>query len=141
MYTKVVLIFSNEDLMKRDRSDYADMWSYFPSADVSYQVGIPISQGKDGECTPVVYNGALVIVDEADNIMYDNPSIFHTFIQGSCCIALTATPDDGDVDTIETNILKHMSFKRFDYIAVDKDFGELQINTINAGDKVKYVID
>ena len=36
MYTKVVLIFSNEDLMKRDRSDFADMWSYFPGADFSY---------------------------------------------------------------------------------------------------------
>ena len=29
MYTKVVIIFSNEDLMKRDQADFADMWHYF----------------------------------------------------------------------------------------------------------------
>ena len=29
MYTKVVIIFSNEDLMKRGQADFADMWHYF----------------------------------------------------------------------------------------------------------------
>ena len=101
MYTKVEIIFSNEDLMKRDRSDFADMWSYFPSADISYQVGIPSSHEKDGEHTPVLFSGALVIVDEADAIMYDNPSMFHKYIQGNCCVAYTATPDDGDDESIE----------------------------------------
>lgn len=68
-----------------------------------------------------MYNGALVIVDEADTLMYDNPSLFHAFIQGNCCIAFTATPDDGDTKSVEATILKHMSFKRFDYTPVDKE--------------------
>lgn len=84
------------------------MWSYFDQADVSYQVGIPTSQAKDGQYTPVFYKGALVIVDEVDCIMYENPSMFHAFIQGNCCVAFTATPDDGEADTIEATILKHM---------------------------------
>lgn len=36
MYNKVVLVFSNEDLMKRDQADFADMWAYFKSAAVLY---------------------------------------------------------------------------------------------------------
>ena len=66
-----------------------------------------------------------MIVDEADCIMYDNPSMFHSFIQGNCCIAFTATPDDGDAESVESTILDHMSFKRFDYIAVEKDCAEV----------------
>lgn len=72
----------------------------------------------NGEYTTVVLKGALIIVDEADSIMYDNPSAFHTFIQGNCCIAFTATPDDGETKGIEAKILKHMTFKRLDYITV-----------------------
>lgn len=141
MYNKVVLIFSNEDLMKRDQADFADMWAYFKGAAVLYQVGLPKLQGQEEEYTPVVYKGALVIVDEADSIMYDNPSMFHTFIQGNCCIAFTATPEDGDAKSVEASILKHMSFKRFEYIAVAKDKADVQINSVSASDKVQYVID
>lgn len=72
-----------------------------------------------------MYEGALVIVDEADGIMFDNPTTFHTFIEGNCCIAFTATPDDGDTKSIEASILKHMSFKRFDYTVEDKGSAEV----------------
>jgi hypothetical protein len=72
-----------------------------------------------------LYKGALVIVDEADVIMYDNPSMFHAFIQGNCCVAFTATPDDGESETVEATILKYMSFKRFDYTPVDKECPEV----------------
>lgn len=47
-----------------------------------------------------------MIVDEVDSIMYDNPVEFYSFVQGNCCIAFTATPDDGDVNSVETTILK-----------------------------------
>ena len=73
--------------------------------------------------------------------MYDNPSMFHAFIQGNCCVAFTATPDDGESETVEATILKYMSFKRFDYTPVDKECPEVQINSVSVGDKVQYVID
>ena len=82
-----------------------------------------------------------MIVDEADDIMYANPSAFHAFIQGNCCVAFTATPDDGDANSVEATILKHMAFKRFDYIAVEKSSNDVQVNAIDVLDKVSYVVE
>jgi len=41
-----------------------------------------------------VQDGELVIVDESDSLMYNNPDKFRDFIAKCACVCFTATPDD-----------------------------------------------
>jgi len=43
-----------------------------------------------------VSDGELVIIDEADFLIYDDPVKFRDFVVKCACICFTATPDDQD---------------------------------------------
>jgi hypothetical protein len=55
---------------------------------ISYHVGIDFK--------PV--ENALIIVDEADYFMFENPPKFQTFVKDSACICFTATPANSTVE-------------------------------------------
>ena len=59
--------------MIRDRDDYSDMWVLYGDAEqaIEYRVGIP---------EDIDQRGALVIIDEVDSIMFEDPSKFLAFI-------------------------------------------------------------
>jgi hypothetical protein len=73
---------------------------------VEYHCGIDFAV-KDEE---------LVIVDEADSLIYSNPEKFRDFIAKCACICFTATPDDQVKDGIDSKVLKVMTFVKYNYI-------------------------
>lgn len=81
---KVHVVFTSEHLMKRDQAEAADILLFVDDADtkVSYHVGIGFTPEK----------GSLVLIDEADTYMLDDPEKFREFTSANVCIGLTATP-------------------------------------------------
>jgi hypothetical protein len=58
-----------------------------------------------------VLDGELVIIDESDATMYEDPVKFREFVAKCACICFTATPDDQDPKGVDTMVLKAMSFQ------------------------------
>lgn len=66
-------------------------------------------------CNFTALESELVIVDEADCFMFNDPTGFKSFISKTCCLCFTATPDNQDPEGIEAKILNSLEFKRFHY--------------------------
>ena len=58
----------------------------------------------------------LIIIDEADSLMFQNPDKFASFIQDSYCICFTATPDNCERDGVERKVVEAMRFIKYNYI-------------------------
>lgn len=71
---------------------------------VEYHVGI------DFDCQP----GDVILVDEADELVFGNPEKFLLKTKGMNCICLTATPDNEDNKGVEREVLKGMGFSLYD---------------------------
>jgi hypothetical protein len=88
MFNRVHIVFENEHLMMRDRADFESYWillGYEDNTVVQYHVGC-----KDFK--PVA--NELVIVDEADSLIFRDPVHFREFIRESPSVCFTATPDN-----------------------------------------------
>jgi hypothetical protein len=79
------MVYDCEQLRKRDEADFV---SYLGLIDdnqaIEYHVGVDFA----------VAEGELVIIDEADALLYNAPEKFRDFIAANACICFTATPDD-----------------------------------------------
>ena len=64
----------------------------------------------------VCKQGELVIVDEADTFMLNNPEKFAALIQECCCICFTATPDNCDPNGVEAKVTATLKFKKLHYM-------------------------
>jgi hypothetical protein len=48
--------------------------------------------------------------------MFEEPKVFAQFIKGKFCICFTATPSNCDPQGVETEVIKALGFKQYDYI-------------------------
>ena len=102
--TKVHVVFTSEHLMKRDKAEAADILLFIDDADtrVEYHVGIDFEPEA----------GSMVLIDEADTYMLDDPEKFRQFTSANVCIGLTATPA---MTNMETAVQELLNFKQFSY--------------------------
>jgi hypothetical protein len=84
------MVFPNEELKERDKADFENLFLFVTEGDdmVSYHVGIDFK--------PI--DNAVIIVDEADYFMFEDPPKFKLFVKDSACICFTATPADSTVE-------------------------------------------
>ena len=52
----------------------------------------------------------MLIIDECDALLFEQPRQFHLFINKNACICLTATPGNNN-DGVEKKVLEHLGFK------------------------------
>lgn len=73
MFTKVHIVFENEHLMKRDNADFESYWILlgYDESQIEYHIG----------CDFVPLTTELLIIDEADAIIFANPVKFKDFVQ------------------------------------------------------------
>jgi len=62
---------------------------------VEYHVGFSFAPKED----------ELVVIDEGDALIFEDPSFFRGFIAQCACICLTATPDDDDPTGVEAKVI------------------------------------
>jgi len=79
----------------RDRADFESYVGLLAEGQVEYHIDLNF-QVNDGE---------LVIIDEADFLIYDDPEKFRDFAAKCACICFTATPDDQDPLGMEIKVL------------------------------------
>jgi hypothetical protein len=71
MFKKVHMVFNNKHLMERDRKDFEDLWSLTEHRDkVQYHTGLDFEPEEN----------SLILVDESDRHMFDEPKNFAKFI-------------------------------------------------------------
>jgi len=84
---KVHLVFDNIHLLERDKVDFNDLWTQAGCSDkIKYHVG----------CDFMPEENSLILVDESDLVMFEQPKSFADFINGKFCICFTATPNNCD---------------------------------------------
>ena len=105
MYSKVHIVYDCEQLKKRDTDDF-DGYLGLIEGEVEYHVGIDF----------VAAEGELVVIDEADALLYNDPVKFRDFICVNACICFTATPDDWDPNGMDSKVLVAMKFAKYHYI-------------------------
>lgn len=57
--------------------------------------------------------GDIMLIDEADELFFENPATFKAKTQLNYCICTTATPYSNDV-AIELDVIKALGFQMFD---------------------------
>lgn len=102
---KVHLVFTNAVLMDKDKVDFEALWILSDlKTKVVYHEDIAF----------IVEEGELVIFDEADEYIYDNPTAFVDFIKKHMCVCLTATSGGNNQEAAERAILDHIGLKVFE---------------------------
>ena len=102
MFQKVYLVFDNKHLMERDKSDFEDLWNL-----TGYREKVEYHFGLDFEPE----NNSLILVDESDRLMFEEPKLFADFVNKKFCICFTATPNNCDQEGIEAEVVKALGFK------------------------------
>ena len=65
----------------------------------------------------VATRGDIILMDESDVFIYDNPNEFKKYVSNICpCICFTATLHGAE---IELSVLEALQFKIFDYEGLD----------------------
>lgn len=101
MFQKVYLIFDNKHLMERDRADFENLWRFSGCQDkVEYHIGCDFEPEEN----------SLVLVDESDRTMFEQPKSFANFIAKKFCICFTATPSNCDQQGVEAEVIKALGF-------------------------------
>ena len=49
-------------------------------------------------------------------MMFEEPKAFAKFLIGTFCVCFTATPSNCDPQGVETEVIKALGFKQYDYI-------------------------
>jgi ABC-type uncharacterized transport system involved in gliding motility auxiliary subunit len=101
---KIHMVFPNEELKERDWADFENLFLFVTEGEhmISYHVGIDFA--------PI--DNALIIVDEADYFVFEDPPKFKLFVQNSPCICLTATPANS---TVEEKVAAELKFEQYSY--------------------------
>src|SRR5574343_617853 len=106
IFPKVHMVFDSEFLMKRDKNDFEGLWEMFSiSEQVEYHIG----------CDFVPEENALVIIDEADALIFRDALKFRDFTSKNACICFTAPPDSKENKMIEEKVVKAMQLTKFYY--------------------------
>ncbi len=141
-FSKVHLLFNDEYLMKRDQEEFKQYWYFVSEGLVVYHCNTDF----------VVGEGELLLIDEADILIFSQTKKLVALLGVAPCIALTATPDNADEQGIEKAVTNHLQFKCFDYTGnknIDYEAIIKQIQTLpfkasdeeNKRDLIKYIKD
>jgi hypothetical protein len=49
-------------------------------------------------------------------MMFEEPKAFAKFLIGTFCVCFTATPSNCDPQGVETEVIRALGFKQYDYI-------------------------
>lgn len=93
--------------MRKDQTDFSSLWTL---SDFEDKVVYHESMGFTAE------EGELIIFDEADEFIYNDPKAFLAFIGQRMCVCLTATSGGSDQEVAENSILKHIGLKLFENV-------------------------
>jgi len=97
VFNKVHIAFENEHLRARDYADFVSLWILLQCENmVEYHAGYDFTT-KDGE---------LIIIDESDTATFSSPHKFAALVDGRVCICFTATPDNGDPNSVEAKVIQ-----------------------------------
>ena len=92
--------------MEQDKDSFSDLWPMMKHGDrVERHAGLDF-QAKSNE---------VLVFDEVDELLFENPVVFARFIKNHSVIALTATVDDAQKDSIERSIIEHLGFQIWDH--------------------------
>ena len=107
MFKKVHMVFDNKPLMQRDKQDFEDLWRLAQSqSKVEYHTGLDFEPEEN----------SLILVDESDRLMFEQPKVFADFIKKKFCICFTATPNNCDQHGVEAEVTKFLGFKQHNYV-------------------------
>ena len=91
--------------MCKDEVDFEELWILSGFKDkVVYHANMGFS----------VEEGELIIFDEADEYIYNDPKAFLGFIGECMCVCLTATTGGSGKEAAEKTILNHIGLKIFE---------------------------
>jgi superfamily II DNA or RNA helicase len=134
---KIYMVFPNEHLMKRDQAEFEPLITVSSMGEekVTYRVGL-----KDFKPEP----NALIIVDEIDVFLLDEPIEFKAIIANNACIGLTATTAG---TAMEKQVAKALEFKERSYSFGDSEaianaeilMVDENITAATIADKVSYI--
>jgi hypothetical protein len=92
--------------MNRDLEEFAYFLKLAGLADrVSYHVGLDFEH---------IY-GSILVIDESDTLIFDNPDAFREMMAKSRCICFTATPDDNNRKGVERQVITDIGLTKFEY--------------------------
>lgn len=108
MFSKVHMVFENKHLLERDQKDFETYWQLLSYDDdmIQYHIGIDFKVGPN----------ELVIIDEADALIFRQPDEFQKFTNDTACICFTATPDNQQVRGLEARVITALKFEKFLYV-------------------------
>ena len=72
----------------------------------------------------------VLIFDEADQFIFNNPVYFIKRTSNCRCIALTATPGESDSSGVEKNLLQQMGFHIYESSEIDQPNLDFDVNTL-----------
>lgn len=137
MFSKVYMVFDNEHLMNRDKTDFKALWTL---TDLDGSVEYRLRR----EFVPE--ENSLVLVDESDTLMFESPQRFADLIESKFCICFTATPNSCDERGVEAQVIAALGFKHYKYVVNEPlvDLAtQLQFDEVNqattAVQKVEYI--
>jgi len=101
----VHIVYSNDILLRKDEEDFQDLWKLLPNGErVSYHSDTSFLPGSS----------SVVIMDESDEAVFNDPKAFQKFARKTSCVCLTATCAETYIGGIERNVLKKMDFRIFE---------------------------
>lgn len=104
--TRVYFVIPNRGLIVRDREEFKTYWRLSQQeSNVEYVDGIDFKPKAK----------SVVIVDEADFLMFRDPHKFRAFAARQPTICFTATPPEGDADNLERMTYEQLKLKTFNY--------------------------
>ena len=112
-FSKVHLVFTNQRLMQKDKSDFAEVFAIAGLTEqVNYHVGIGFK----------VCDDELLILDEGDEHLYNDPGQAYTWLPGKYCILLTAcVGGQREDESLESKVMSHFGFQIFNHMSTQED--------------------
>jgi hypothetical protein len=99
-------VVPNPGLKERDRGEFTSYWDLGGYTDrVEYHSDIDFVPRKNG----------VVLIDEADFLIYRDPKKFSAFIKKARAICFTASPPVGGNQSLESTIYAQLGLKSFAY--------------------------
>lgn len=101
--TKVHLVFDSKHLLERDKKDFEAYWMLlgYDVSHIEYHLDCSSFKSTDGD---------LIIIDEADAIMFKDPIQFNEAINACLVLGFTATPDNFNDQGAESRVVGLLKF-------------------------------
>jgi hypothetical protein len=127
-FDQVHLVFTNDVLLLKDSEPFEQLWKMGCVEDkIFHHPQMPDHQ---------VSQGSLIIFDEADEHIYNNPHFFEKFVGDRKCVCLTATCGGTErAQAAEYEILKSLKFKVYEHFKEDESLNKPEFERIDLRDE------